>query len=514
MTLGIHHVTAITRNVQANVDFYAGFLGLRLVKQTGGFEDAEQLHLFYGDAAGSPGSLVTFLVWEEGSAGRVGHGQVAEIALAVPREAIGTWLMRAIGAGLSSEGPVREFGEPVLRLKDPDRIIVKLVGSDMRAEAPLPDPAAPTRLRAVTLLSEAPDVTGGFIAGMGYRRGAREGNIQRWLSDRDAVDIRDAGGFVPGIPGTGIIDHVAFRAADAEALRRMRVALKNSEDLTTVHDRKYFQSLYVREPAGTLVEYATDGPGMTVDEEAGHLGETLFVPSDDADRAADLRVMLPQFALPGAERIAMRDLSFIHRFHTPERPNGHVILTLHGTGGNETDLFPLAARLDPEATLLGVRGRSTEEGVTRFFRRRDMARFDQADIQAEAEVFNAFMQDAASAYGLDPDNITVLGYSNGANFAAAVASIYPGLIRRAILLRPLMPLDDSPQVDLSGLELLTIAGADDPYGRFAQRLNDWALDSGAQLDAQRIEGGHGLTREDFAIARNWLDEVRKGRCND
>ena len=124
------------------------------------------------------------------------------------------------------------------------------------------------------------------------------------------------------------------------------------------------------------------------------------------------------------------------------------------------------------------------------------------------------MQDAASAYGLDPDNITVFGYSNGANFAAAVASIYPGLIRRAILLRPLMPLDDSPQVDLSGLELLTIAGADDPYGRFAQRLNHWALDSGAQLDAHQIEGGHGLTREDFAIARNWLDKVRKERCND
>jgi phospholipase/carboxylesterase len=88
MTSGIHHVTLITRNVQANIDFYAGFLGLRLVKQTGGYEDGEQLHLFYGDAVGSPGSLITFLVWEEGARGRVGHGQVAEIALAVPPETI------------------------------------------------------------------------------------------------------------------------------------------------------------------------------------------------------------------------------------------------------------------------------------------------------------------------------------------------------------------------------------------------------------------------------------------
>ncbi len=80
---------------------------------------------------------------------------------------------------------MREFGEPVLRLKDPDRIIVKLVGSDLSAEAPLRHPSAPTRLRAVTVLSEAPEATGGFIEGFGYRRGAREGKVQRWLSDHE-----------------------------------------------------------------------------------------------------------------------------------------------------------------------------------------------------------------------------------------------------------------------------------------------------------------------------------------
>ena len=129
MTTGIHHVTGITANVQANVDFYAGFLGLRLVKRTGGFEDAEQLHLFYGDAAGSPGSLVSFLVWEAGGRGRVGHGQVAEIAFAVPPASIGDWLTRAMDARVPVEGPSREFGAPILRLKDPDGLIVKLVGA-------------------------------------------------------------------------------------------------------------------------------------------------------------------------------------------------------------------------------------------------------------------------------------------------------------------------------------------------------------------------------------------------
>ena len=128
MVAGIHHITLITRKVQANVDFYAGFLGLRLVKRTGGFEDAVQLHLFYGDAVGSPGSLVTFLVWEDGSPGRPGLGQVGEISLAVEPTEIGFWLTRALRHGLRPEGPMVEFGEPVLRLKDPDGVIVKLVG--------------------------------------------------------------------------------------------------------------------------------------------------------------------------------------------------------------------------------------------------------------------------------------------------------------------------------------------------------------------------------------------------
>lgn len=129
MVAGIHHITLITRKVQANVDFYAGFLGLRLVKRTGGFEDATQLHLFYGDASGSPGSLVTFLVWEDGSPGRAGYGQTGEISLAIDPLSIGFWLTRSLTFGLKVEGPMDEFGEPVLRLKDPDGMIVKLVGN-------------------------------------------------------------------------------------------------------------------------------------------------------------------------------------------------------------------------------------------------------------------------------------------------------------------------------------------------------------------------------------------------
>lgn len=506
MPSGIHHVTGITRRVQANVDFYAGFLGLRLVKRTGGFEDAEQLHLFYGDALGSPGSLVTFLVWEDGARGRVGHGQVAEIALAVPPDSIGDWLTRAMTAYVPVEGPLRERGETVLRLKDPDGVIVKLVGADLPATAPLPDPIAPTRLRGVTILTEQPAATRDFLTRFGYRPGTAEGAVQRMASDTDVVDIRDATGFFPGIPGTGILDHVAFRAPDADALRRMRLALQDT-DATSVHDRKYFLSLYVREPAGTLLEYATDAPGFTLDETPEDLGRTLFVPPDDAARADDLRVILPQFALPGEERSPMRDLHFIHRFHRPEDPDGSTIVLLHGTGGNETDLMPLAHRIAPRATLLGVRGRSTEEGINRWFRRYDAVTYDQADVRAEAEAFAGFIDEAARAYGLDPEALVYLGYSNGANLLGAVLQLHPGLIGRAVLIRAVQVLEAPPALDaqaLAGSRVLMLTGARDPFARMAPALERALQGGGAALEARTVDAGHELRPEDVSLAGEWL----------
>ncbi len=506
MPSGFHHLTAITAGVQANVDFYAGFLGLRLVKQTAGFADGEQLHLFYGDAAGSPGSLISFLVWEAGARGRAGHGQVFEFSLAVPPQSIGDWLTRALKAQIPVEGPAQEFGEPVLRLRDPDGIIVKLVGAGLPALAPLPDPIAPRRLRSITLLTEARDDTAQFLSRFGYRNGPVERSVLRMVSNSDVIDLRDGRGFVPAIPGTGMIDHIAFRAADAEALRAMQLNLGAAQGLTEMHDRRYFRSLYVRDPAGHLIEYATDGPGFTVDESPEALGQTLFIPPHDAVRAEQLRVMLPQFVLPGAERMPMRDLPFIHRFHTPDNPDGSTIVLLHGTGGNEADLMPLAHRIAPRATLLGVRGRSTEEGINRWFRRYDAVTYDQADIRSEAEAFTGFMEGAIQSYGLDATRISYLGYSNGANLLGAVMLLHPGLVKRAILLRGIAALDNAPAADLTGTDVLILSGAQDPFARMAPALEKALREAGAGLDARTIPAGHELDTADLELAKAWLEE--------
>lgn len=199
----------------------------------------------------------------------------------------------------------------------------------------------------------------------------------------------------------------------------------------------------------------------------------------------------------------MRDLPFTHRLHHADAPDGSTMILLHGTGGSETDLMPLARRVAPRATLLGLRGRSTEEGVSRFFRRLSMDHFDQDDIRSEAAAFAAFWDGAMTAYDLDPARVTVLGYSNGANFAAAVMALHPDLIRRAILLRPMLALQDPPKVNLQGVSVLTLQGARDPYGTYAPALNDWLDAAGADLDARSIAAGHELTQQDLQAATGW-----------
>ncbi|WP_105370134.1 VOC family protein [Neorhizobium huautlense] len=513
MTSGLHHVTAITRKIQANVDFYVGFLGLRLVKRTAGFEDARQLHLFYGDSGASPGSLVTFLAWEDGSLGRVGHGAPSEISFSIAPDAIGFWLTRALQYNVKLSGPTQEFGEPVLRLTDPDGIIVKLVGVEEAAPwiwwagGGIAEADAIRRLRGVTILSEKRAATADFLARhMGLTPGPKEGTIQRLTSEaQDIVDVRDAGGFWTAAPGTGTIDHIAFRAPDRARVEAVYSALEaESSGEMNMHDRHYFYSLYVREPAGTLIELATDGPGFTADEPLETLGSRLFIPAHFKEDHEVLRVMLPQFGLPGEERIIYRDLPFVHRIHMPETWDGSTLVVMHGTGGNETTMLPFGRSAAPNAMLIGIRGRSTDEGHPRYFRRFSQTTFDQREIVSEAEAFAAFVQELGPAYGVDPDRTAFAGWSNGGNMIGAVMQLHPKLIRKAVLLRSMNCLEEKPSVVLSGSKVLSLSATDDFYGSLAEELEERLRTAGAEVTAMKLDANHGIGREDETIARNWL----------
>lgn len=511
--LGIHHITMMTRKVQANVDFYAGFLGLRLVKRTAGFEDAMQLHLIYGDHAASPGSLMTFLVWEDGGQGRVGYGQTLEVSLAIDPASIGFWLTRALSAGIRTEGPMEEFGEPVIRLKDPDGLILKLVGTTAFPvatphEAPgIPLEHAIRRIRGATMLSEVPEETERFLAQyFGYVRHSQHSAIRRMASATgDIIDIRDATGFWSSAPGTGTVDHIAFRAADMDELNETLQALKSLNSSTTnAHDRKYFSSLYVREPGDVLIEMATDAPGMTVDEPLETLGEELFIPPLFMRDEEDVRVALPQFSMPREERVIYRDLPFVHRFYTPAEPDGTTIILLHGSGGSETSLMALAHKANPHATLLGVRGRSTEENIARWFRRFADSTFDQKDIASEAEAFAAFMDEALRVYDIDQAKLSFISHSNGANFLAAFFALYPEFAVDALLLRPMPVLTHWPDADLSGKRLTLAAGETDRYRDRAEALREQLISSGADAEVTVLPLGHELGLDDVELAKRWI----------
>lgn len=200
----------------------------------------------------------------------------------------------------------------------------------------------------------------------------------------------------------------------------------------------------------------------------------------------------------------MRDSSFAHRFLVPDEPDGSVIVLLHGTGGDESDLMPLAGRLSPHARLLGVRGRSHEEGINRWFRRFDPVTYDQDHIRAEAQDFVEFVESELSGLGLDPARTTFLGYSNGANLLGAILRLHPGAVRQAILLRGIEVLERPPAPDLTGTRVLLVTGSHDPYARLTPPLEASLKAAGADLDARVIEAGHELSAEDLLIAGTWL----------
>ena len=290
---GIHHVTMIAGDAQRNLDFYAGVLGMRLVKKTINFDDPGTYHLYYGDEAGTPGTLLTFFPWPHARRGREGAGQLNLVSLAIPEGSLGWWLQRFVQQGVAHEPLATRFGERVLAFRDPDGLQLELVGSAAAARTPgwaggpVPAEHAIRGVHAVTLWSDAVATTAAFLQGaFGMQRVATEQGVTRWRAaspDGDRVgtmlDVRDVSGFWDGAMGAGTVHHVAWRVPDdaSELALRTRV-LGAGLGATPVIDRKYFHSVYFREPSRSLFEIATDAPGFTVDEPLATLGESLVLP--------------------------------------------------------------------------------------------------------------------------------------------------------------------------------------------------------------------------------------------
>ncbi|MDR7521753.1 MAG: ring-cleaving dioxygenase [Armatimonadota bacterium] len=311
--LGIHHVTAIAGAPQRNVDFYVGTLGLRLVKRTVNFDDPGTYHLYYGDQVGRPGTIMTFFPWPGAPRGRIGVGQVTVTAFFIPARAVGFWQERLRRHGIATRGPTARFDETVLAFEDPDGLPLELVASDDDARAgwpdgPIPEAYAIRGFHSVTLSERGLDEGGrrtlGLLdEGLGFRLvGEASGRFRFAAGEGGAgalVDVLCLDGAPAGETAVGTVHHVAWRTPDEAHQRAWQERIAHlGLRVTDVRDRRYFRSIYFREPGGVLFEIATDPPGFTVDEPPAHLGKHLMLPPWLEPRRAQLERALPPLSIP------------------------------------------------------------------------------------------------------------------------------------------------------------------------------------------------------------------------
>jgi glyoxalase family protein len=309
---GLHHVTAIAGAPQQNLDFYAGLLGMRLVKRSVNQDDPGTYHLFYADAAGHPGTDLTFFPWTQLAPSRPGAGLSNEVSLAVPPGSLGWWEERLASCDVRRDPVETRFGERVLPLTDPHGLRVALVESGSAserpftpwAESPVPAERQIRGLDGARIQVRQLDLTLALLGGaMGYAHAATEGEWHRWQVGEGGsgcyLDLRETPQAPRGAWGTGSIHHLAFRVEDDAHQLEVRAQVQAAGAWPTeVIDRFWFRSVYFKEPGGVLFELATDGPGFAVDEDPEHLGETLVLPPWLESHRQEIEAVLPVIDLP------------------------------------------------------------------------------------------------------------------------------------------------------------------------------------------------------------------------
>ena len=297
---GIHHVSSITGDAQANVDFYAGVLGLRLVKKTVNQDDPTVYHLFYGDDAGSPGLDLTFFEYPGARPGRAGRGMIHRIVLRVASEAaLDFWQQRLHGERRSATSFV---------FSDPEGLGLELRATEV-PDAPLtahhpeiPLDFAIQGFEEVRAYTSDPDRSRElFEVALGFER---DGGTS-WLvrgANRGGRYVFDPAPAERGIPGAGTVHHVAWASLDGDQVAWRERVIRGGAQPTPVIDRYWFKSVYFREPSGVLFEIATMGPGFAVDEDPAHLGERLVLPPKFEPLRAQLEATLTPINVPAPAR--------------------------------------------------------------------------------------------------------------------------------------------------------------------------------------------------------------------
>ncbi len=300
---GLHHVTSMASDARANNAFFTDTLGLRRVKKTVNFDAPEVYHLYYGDEAGTPGSVMTYFPFPNIAGRQKGAGEVGETVFAVPPGSLPFWRQRLAGRGVAGLADGESFGAKRLAFAGPDGDEFALVeADDPRTPWTGGGVAADAAIRGfhgASLRLRDAGATAELLRYMGYAETEKAGEVTRWRREggngADVIDLET----LPGAPraglGAGSVHHIAFAVRDRAAQLEVRKALLDTGyQVTPVIDRDYFWAIYFRTPGGVLFEVATNEPGFDRDEDTAHLGEALKLPQQHAH----LRAWLEQHLEP------------------------------------------------------------------------------------------------------------------------------------------------------------------------------------------------------------------------
>ena len=288
---GIHHITAMASDPQANYDFYTQTLGMRFIKKTVNFDVPDVYHLYYADEVGTPGTVLTFFPFLDARRGKRGTGEITVISFSVPSNSLQYWMERFANRGIDFDGPQNKFGYEYIGLFDPDGMKIEIVADPNvnsivgwhNGEVP-PEYSIRKFFGTTFYLRDSKPTEDLLLGVMGAKFVSSEGRIKRHSLGKNAslafVDIIEDANAPRAIGGAGTVHHMAWRTAnDDEQLNWRKRLLESGFYPTEVVDRNYFHSIYFREPGGILFEIATDQPGFMVDESFENLGTDLKLPA-------------------------------------------------------------------------------------------------------------------------------------------------------------------------------------------------------------------------------------------
>jgi len=311
--LGIHHMTAITDDAQANVDFYTGILGLRLTKVTVNFDDPSAYHLYYGDGLGTVGTTLTFFPYGQGRRGKVGAGQVSATGLAIPADAMGWWIDRFASEAIEFDNPLKRGDEEILPFRAHDGLPLELVATPEYRIAepfegsPIPQGKEISRMHSISISETKGEPTLKLLTDvLGFTPVSTEANRTRVKGAQGGyVDVIADPATPHGQGGPGTVHHIAWATTDEETQKAWHQKIASlGYHISPVMNRDYFRSIYFREPGGVLFEIATSGPGFTVDEPAESLGTNLKLPQMYESLRERIERSLPPLRLPNGTVIA------------------------------------------------------------------------------------------------------------------------------------------------------------------------------------------------------------------